>query len=181
MHCRELTGIAAVIILLAGQANAAETYPFRVAFEPTAATDYLAKGELDEGIRVLEQLLASDGTGKPGILATLCGAYVLKRRLEVAVRTCNLAVERQPGETAFNNRGVLRMFRGDFRGAAADFDQARPKNIDVYRRQLESRDVGLVANGNHELLVEMTASEGAGALGTSFAASHGADIEALDD
>ena len=57
-----------------------------------------------------------------------------------------------PGETAFNNRGVLRVHYGDFVGASEDFEKARPENVSNYMRSIRESDPRLIAVSNTQSL-----------------------------
>ena len=167
------------ILLLTGPALADDVYPFRVVFEDTPGTEHLIVGDLDRGIRVLEQVLESGTANEGFVLATLCGAYILAQDLENADTTCAAAVQRFPGESAYNNRGVLRAFSGDIVGATRDFDRARPTDMANYMEALKKRDVGLVSNGNHDLIRQLAANHSSDDVGYSFAAREGAEIETI--
>lgn len=170
-----------VIYVIAGATAAAETYPFRVAFENVPGAAELEAGDIDAGIEKLEREI-EDGDADTGfVLATLCGAYVLDGSLHKAERTCDRAVTQYPGETAFNNRGVLRAFNGDFRGAEADFDQARPERMAEYLEYLKTKDVGLIADNNFDLLEELAAKHSPVDVKSSVASNAGADVETIRD
>ena len=172
---------AAVIFMIANATAGAETYPFRVAFENVPGAAELEAGDIDAGIDKLERQI-DDGDADTGfVLATLCGAYVLDGALRKADRICDRAVTQYPGETAFNNRGVLRAFKGDFRGAQADFDQARPERMAEYLDYLKTKDVGLIADGNFGLLEELAAKHSPVDVKSSVAANAIADIEPIRD
>lgn len=164
-----------------GPSAADEVYPFRVAFEDIPGTEHLVPGNLTQGIQVLEQELESGASNEGYLLATLCGAYILNQNLDKAEKMCADAVNRFPGDAAYNNRAVLRAFRGDIEGARRDFDRARPPNMLEYLEILRKRDIGLVANGNHELLQKLTANHSPDDIRSSFASIQGANIEILDD
>ncbi len=172
--CRVLPVIAFVA---ASVASAGEVYSFRVAFENVRGVEHLVSGNVAEGIRLIESDLQAGDTNEADAMATLCGAYVLNGDVDKAGKTCAAAVERFPGDTAYNNRGVLRAFIGDMEGAREDFDRARPASIDEYMAELATRDVGLVASGNHEMLLDLTVRNSRHVIQSSI--DKGADIETL--
>ena len=144
-------------LMVASAASYADNLPFRVAFENVPGVEEITSGNASDGIRILKQQIENDDAEKGPVLATLCGAYIIELSLVEAAQVCTDAVEKFPGETAFNNRGVLRVFTGDFQGALEDFDRARPAHMDDYLEYLMTRDVGLIANGNHDLLEALQA------------------------
>lgn len=171
--------LVALFLVSAVPAGADETYPFRVAFEEVPGVEQLVAGDLAAGIRLLEEELASGSSSKGRVLATLCGAYILGRQLASAERACAAAIARFPGDTAYNNRGVLRAFRGDLDGAGRDFARASPRDMTQYMEVLRTRDVGLVADSNHELLQKLSA--GHSPRDVRAASIMGAEIEIIDD
>lgn len=166
-------------LITAGSVRADEVYPFLVGFEDVPGTEHLLVGDHAQGVQVLEQELESGASNRGYLLATLCGAYILTQNFDKADTVCAEAVNQFPGETAYNNRGVLRAFRGDISGAARDFDRARPQNMPEYLEILRQEDIGLVANGNHELLQQLAANHPPGDVHTSIALRAGAAIETL--
>lgn len=172
---------ALVILLTHGTAGAAEEYAFRVAFEEVTGVQYLVAGDLAQGIRLLERDLAADKQNHGHVLATLCGAYILRRQLDDAERTCAEAITRFPGETAYNNRGVLRAFQGDLEGARRDFARSSPANMEAYMEILRTRDVGLVASSNQVLLQQLAARHTSDEIRSSYASVAGAEVETIDD
>ena len=173
--------IILLALAVAGNANASDYFPFRVAFEDVPGVAEITSGQVSEGIEILKQELDNDDANKGYVLATLCGAYILESSLEEATRVCTDAVETFPGETAFNNRGVLRAFSGDFEGAKEDFDRARPQHMAEYIEYLKTKDVGLIANGNHDLLEDLAALHSSVDVQSSVAMSAGSELERFDD
>ena len=170
-----------ILFALAGNANASDYFPFRVAFEDVPGVAEITSGQVSEGIEILKQELDNDDANKGYVLATLCGAYILESSLEEATQVCTDAVDTFPGETAFNNRGVLRAFSGDFEGAKEDFDRARPRHMAEYIEYLKTKDVGLIADGNHDLLEDLAARHSSVDVQSSVAMSSGSDVERFDD
>jgi len=159
----------------------ADVFPFRVGFENVPGVEEVTAGNVREGIEILKQELDSGDSDRGYVLATLCGAYIIDSSLAEASQVCAEAVENYPGETAYNNRGVLRAFYGDFDGAREDFDRARPERIDEYLEGLKSRDIGLVAHGNSGLLDDLVAKRSSVDDQSSIAMTEGSQIELLDD
>lgn len=150
----------------------ADDFPFRVAFENVPGIEQIESGNIEAGIDILEQETGQGAAESMGdILATLCGVYVMTLSLDEAASTCDEAVNEWPGETAFNNRGVYRAFTGDFAGARDDFNRARPSRMDEYLEELRTKDVGLIADGNHGLLEELSARHTPDEVNTSVALS----------
>ncbi|NNC78167.1 MAG: hypothetical protein HKN77_09415 [Woeseiaceae bacterium] len=175
---------AAILILVtpfaSGQAFGDDYFPFRVSFENVPGTDELTAGQISQGIARLTDALNTDSANKGFVLATLCGAYILQESLEKAASICDEAVTSHPGETAFNNRGVLRVFTGDFAGAKNDFDRARPEHMAEYLEQLKTQDVGLVADENFRLIESLAAKHSPLDVESSMAAKASAKIEEMD-
>lgn len=168
-------------LMAASPASAADYFPFRVAFENVPGVAEITSGNVSAGIEILQQELDNDDANKGYVLASLCGAYIIDSSLEEALQVCTDAVDKFPGETAFNNRGVLRAFTGDFEGAKEDFDRARPERMDEYIEYLKTKVVGLIADGNHGLLEELAAKHSPIDVQASVAMASGADIERFDD
>ncbi len=148
--------IAAALML--GNPSFAEVFPFRVAFENVPGVEEIDAGNIEAGIKVLEDQLEQIEPASSGdILATLCAAYIVNVSLYKAERVCNKAVEIDPTETAYNNRGVIRAFNGDFSGAREDFERIRPRDIEAYLDELKTKDVGLMSIDNFYLIEELSA------------------------
>lgn len=139
-----------------GQAAVSEEFPFRTAYEDVPGAKEIESGNLSAGIRRLEQaLVGDDAANRAELLSTLCAAYTLDQSFEQAGRICNAAVDAGGSELAYNNRGVYRVMTGDWRGARKDFERARPAQIERYLEELRKRDVGLVADGNVQLMDDL--------------------------
>jgi hypothetical protein len=170
------TSDVSVLVLAALLAGAgvsyAETFPFRVAYDDVPGADEIESGNLVAAIAILEaQSNARDTQDRGGILATLCGAYVLNASLDKASATCDAAVALSPSKLAYNNRGVLRVHSGDLPGAREDFDRARPEHLNQYLEYLRTKDIGLIADGNFDLLEELSAKKSRARVNTAFAVS----------
>ena len=167
--------------LLLGSPSFAEVVNFRVAFDRLPGSEEIEAGNIQAGIKVLEDQLAQIELESSGdILATLCGAYIVSNSLDKAERACNKAVEIDPTETAYNNRGVFRAFTGDYFGAREDFDRVRPRQLEAYLDELRITDVPLVADDNFHLTDELLAKGASSGSKSSFAIST-AEIENIDD
>ena len=130
---------------------------------------------------MLENRLNHIEQGNSGeILATLCAAYIVNVSLDNAERACNKAVETDPTEIAFNNRGVFRAFKGNLSGAREDFDRARPRQLEVYLSELKAKDLGLLAVDNFRLINKLSATHSLAELDVSVALKSAA-IERLSD
>ena len=151
-----------------GQSSFAETFPFRVAFENVNGIEEIEAGNIAAGIEILEdQLLQIDTKSSGNVLATLCAAYVVTGSLNKAAFACDRAVEIDPTETAYNNRGVYRAFTGNLTGAREDFEQARPRQLEAYIDELRTKDVPLMAVGNYRLVDKLLAKRASEELDTS--------------
>lgn len=182
MKFRKIQAYVSIIVFaFSVPSEADELYPFRVAFENVPGVDHLVAGDIARGIQVLELDLLTGTSNEGYVLATLCGAYVLNQELAKAEETCADAVERFPGNTVFNNRGVLRAFRGDLSGARRDFDRARPSSMEAYMKLLGTRDIGLVATGNHELLRDISARHSTKDIQSSYTSIEHAPDEVLEE
>ena len=177
---RAPTLIVAAAMLL-GNPSFADTSSFRVAFERVPGSEEIEAGNMQAGIKVLEDQLAQIELESSGdILATLCGAYIVDRSLDKAGRVCDKAIEIDPTKTAYNNRGVLRALTGNMSGAREDFERVRPPQLDAYLEELRTTDVPLVADDNFYLADKLLSKRSSAELGHSFAPSAAA-IEDLND
>lgn len=166
-------------VLLFGNPSFAETRTFRVAFEWVPGTEQIEAGNLQAGIKALEDQLAQIELESSGdILTTLCAAYIVNRSLDKAERVCDKAVEINPTESAYNNRGVFRAHTGDLSGARKDFERIRPHQVEVYLEELWVKDVPLIASSNYDL-VDKLLSKRASAEVDRTVASSAARIENL--
>ena len=167
--------------LLLGNPSFADTSSFRVGFERVPGTEEIEAGNLQAGIKVLEDELAQIELESSGaILATLCAAYIVNRSLDKAERVCDKAVEIDPTKTAYNNRGVLRALTGNLFGAREDFERVRPPQLEAYLDELRTTDVPLVADDNFYLVDKLLSKRSSAELGRSYAPS-AATIENLSD
>ena len=168
-------------VLLFVNPSFAETRTFRVAFEWIPGTEQIEAGNLQAGIRALEDQLAQIELESSGdILTTLCAAYLVNGSLDKAVRVCDKAVEINPTESAYNNRGVFRAHTSDLSGAREDFERIRPRQLDAYLEELWVKDVPLLAASNFDLVDELLSKRTSAEAGRSFASS-AAEIEELID
>lgn len=164
------TSVLTVAILTLGNATFAESFPFKVAFENLHGVDKIEEGDLDAGIEILEQQLEKATADSRGdILATLCGAYVMGHYLDMAVSSCDDAVQTSATDTAYNNRGVYRILTGNFDGANADLNRARPHQMKEYLEYLQTKHAALIADTNYELLAVMAAEYAPADVNTSVA------------
>lgn len=176
-----LTSILFAAFIAASPAGYADYFPFRVAFENVAGVTELTSGNVSKGIEILKRELDDDKANRGYILSSLCGAYVIDSSFEEASQVCSEAVETFPGEGAYNNRGVLRVLTGDFKGAKEDFDRARPERMSEYLDYLKTRNAVLIADANFGLLERLAAKHSPLDVESPVAATAGADIEHLAD
>ena len=177
-------GVAPVLFILAASfiwnQSRAEDYPLRVVYADVPGTELIEAGQIEAGIELLKaQLESVDEADSGDLWATLCAVYVIRREYGDAKGPCNKAVEIEPTNAALNNRGVYRAFTGDFAGAQADFNRARPEQLEAYIEQLTMRDSRVVAAGNHELIQQFLSKRNEKKADTSVAKSP-ATIEDLD-
>lgn len=144
--------------MMFSQTASAEFFPFHVAFENVPGVDEIEAGDFPAGIKVLEDRLNEIDLENSGdTWATLCAAYIMNASLYKAEFACDKAVQVDPSETAFNNRGVYRAFTGNLSGAREDFQRARPQQLESYLEELRTKDVGLMATDNFDLINELSA------------------------
>ncbi len=137
--------------LMTSNLSWADEFSYRTAFENVPGVEELEAGNIQAGIEILEdQLYQAEMEFRGDLLATLCAAYVIDMSLANAAYACNEAVETYGTEMAYNNRGVYRVFIGDWIGAREDFDRARPEHLDAYLEELKTTDVRLMAIDNFE-------------------------------
>lgn len=146
--------LAAFVLLALPATGFANEYSFKVSYEDIPGVEELEAGDINHGIRILEAQADDRSSPNYGFaLATLCGAYVIAADLAEAEQVCDKAVAEGPADTAFNNRGVLRIHMGDLPGAREDFDRARPPAVEEYIETLYEVDPKLIASDNFETLV----------------------------
>lgn len=177
------TSLLLIALCLVPTASAdAGQWSFRVSYEDLPGVTELEAGDLASGIRILEDQAADTDAPNLGmVLATLCGAYVMAGRLDHAEPVCERAVGIGPADTAFNNRGVLQVHRGNLAAARADFDRARPEFIDDYLESLRTADPKLIADSNYGTLERYRASAGVTKTKELARGLRGAAIESLLD
>lgn len=147
--------------LLVGNQSLADGSYFRVVYAEVAGVEELEAGNVEVGIKMLEEQLDQAEQGNSSdIWATLCAARIVTLSLDQAERACNKAVETGPTYAALNNRGVFRAYRGDFPGAREDFDRARPLQLEAYLEELTTKDVRVVADNNFHLINRVLARRG---------------------
>jgi len=145
--------LAVLFLLAIPGISHAEPLEFRVAMENLPGVDEVQAGQIDLGISILEEQQAVPGSVTwQRTIATLCGVYVLASEYKKAIDTCETAVADAPGETAFNNRGVLRVHSGDLDGALEDFEKARPDDVSKYLQLIRESDPKLIAASNTRAL-----------------------------
>lgn len=178
------TTVRALIIaaaLMLGNTSFADVFPFRVAFANVPGVEEIEAGNMQAGIQVLEDRLTQiEPESRGDILATLCAAHIVNMSLDDANRACNEAVDVDPSDTAYNNRGVYRAFTGDLSGAREDFERVRPRELEAYLEELRTKDVGLISIDNFYLIEELSAKHTTAEINASVAVNTTA-LESLDD
>ncbi len=171
--------IAAALML--GNPSVADVYPFRVVFEDVPGVEEIRAGNIQAGIDMLvEQLKHVEPNSSGDIWVTLCAAYIINSSLDQAEPACTKAVDIAPIHAAYNNRGVLRIYKGDLSGARKDFERVRPLNMEAYMDELKKTDARLVAVGNVDLINQLLAKYTATEINASAVMSTAA-IEDLND
>ncbi len=160
----KIFGVA--VLLTLSHISYAEHVPFRIAFEDVPGSEQLVAGDVQEGIRILEAELEKDDSDRGYILSTLCGAYLMDKALNKARPVCDQAANKYPGESSFNNRGVYRAVTGNLAGAIDDFKRAQPLEPDQYLEFLRTKDIGLIAMQNTDLLSDYQSRHTGDALRT---------------
>lgn len=168
--------LIAAALLIGNQGFADESY-FRVVYADVPGVEELEAGNVEVGIKILnEQLGKAEQGSDSDIWATLCAAHIITLSLDRAKRPCNKAVETGPSYAALNNRGVFRAYRGDFPGAREDFNRARPLQLEAYLEEMATKDVRVVADNNYHLINRVLARSDPGETSTTIARST-AEIE----
>ena len=164
-----------------GNQSFADEFHFRVVFENVPGAEEIEAGNIQAGIKMLEDQLTQVEQGNSGdIWATLCAAYIVNVSLDQAERACSKAVEIDPTYPAFNNRGVFRVFKGDLSGAREDFERVRPRQLEAYLEELKTKDVRLMAVDNFRLINELSAKHSPAEINASVVMGTAA-IEDLND
>ena len=159
----------------------AEGFPFRVVYANVPGTEQIEAGNVELGIRLLEDQLEDDRKQpRSDVYATLCATYIVSNSLVEAQHACTRAVELGSTYPALNNRGVYRAFTGDLAGARDDFERARPRQLDAYIEELTSKDVRVIAAGNYQLINKLLAKYNPGEARPA-GASESATIEDISD
>ncbi len=167
--------------LMLSNPSFADVFPFRVVFEDVPGVEKIQAGNVQAGIDMLvEQLKRVEPDSSGDIWVTLCAAYIINSSLDQAERACTKAVDIAPIHAAYNNRGVLRIYKGDLSGARKDFERVRPLNMEAYMEELKKTDARLVAVGNFDLIKQMLAKHTAAEV-TASLALHTVVVEDLND
>ena len=104
----------------------------------------------------------------------------MKSKHVAACKTCQVAVETEQSNAAYNNSGVLRAYLGDAAGAMEDFARAtvRPENLQRRIEGFMRCDARMIASSNFAVATEFSARRG-NPRQTSASRVRGANIEAL--
>jgi len=176
--------------LMIGNQSFADEPLFRVVVENVPGADEIEAGNIQAGIKMLEDQLNqveqanSDDIWSTlysgDIWSTLCAAYIADGSLNQAERACTKAVEIDPTYQALNNRGVFRVSKGDLFRAREDFERVRAPHVESYLDKLKTSDVRLVAADNFDLVNRMLAKHTPAEVKASDVKSTAA-IEDLND
>ena len=154
--------IGTVLGLIFMTAAGAQQPPARVAYPDIPGAVELERGEIAEGIAILKKhLVNTHRSNRGGVLAALCGAYILDEQFQKAQRVCDEAVK-APGMRAFshNNRGVLRLIQRDYFGADRDFQRARAGRAGIARSAVEMSERralrGIIASNSAQNRVRLS-------------------------
>ena len=147
-------------ILMIGNQSFADESRFRVLAEDVPGAEEIKAGNIQAGIKMLEDQLNQVGQVNSGdIWSTLCAAYISTVSLKQAERACNNAVEIDPTYHALNNRGVFHLSTGNLFKAREDFNRVRPLNVESYLDDLKRTNARLVAASNFDLVNKMLAKQ----------------------
>ncbi len=125
-HC----GLAFAVLLVAASAMGQATGPLELVTQSNDiyGVRMVETGRYEEGIKRLNIILKTvkSGSRRTPVLINLCAAHTMLRQFEKAEAYCDEAVSMGWSKgPSLNNRGVMKMARGDYAEAAADFEQAR--------------------------------------------------------
>ena len=167
--------------LMIGNQSFANESRFRVLAEDVPGAEEIKAGNIQAGIKMLEDQLNQVGQENSGdIWSTLCAAYISSVSLKQAERACNKAVEIEPTYHALNNRGVFHLSTGNLYKAREDFNRVRPLNVEAYLDVLKRTNARLVAASNFDLVNKMLAKQAPAEVKASGILSAAA-IEDLND
>ena len=167
--------------LMIGNQSFADESRYRVLLEDVPGADEIEAGNIEAGIKILENQLIQVEQGNSGdIWSTICAAYIANLSLNKAERACTKAVDIDPTYHALNNRGVFRVYTGDLSGAREDFERVRPLDVEAYLENLETTNIRLVAANNFDLVSQRLAKHTAAEVNASNVIST-AVIEDLND
>ena len=113
----------------------AEEPKLQVTMPDIPGADVVEQGQFESGIARLKQRLGAESRAEAGARQiALCGAYVLSGNLNQAIGHCERAAA-QPylAPLAYNNRGVLRVWQGDYEGAREDFERSQSGGYQSYQ------------------------------------------------
>jgi len=177
--------IAPVLIIVAaalllGNQSFAESFRLRVAFANVPGVEEIEAGNVQAGIKLLEDQLAQiELEDKGDLLMTLCAAYVIHGALAKAKPACDQAVEINPTKAAYNNRGVFRVHAGHLNGAREDFERVRPRQPEAYKEELIRMDA-LTAADNFDAVEQLLSKRNAEKTNASVRLAS-ATVEDLSD
>ena len=174
--------ILSAILLMAVTSNA-QSNEFKVVYANVPGIEEIRVGNYHAAIDILESRAADADTHYvTDELATLCGLYIVARRLSAASVACHKAVEADGSDAAYNNRGVFRAHLGNAAGALEDFQRARvlPGNLQNYIEQRMQRDARFIASNNYAVAATQTDDRKRARIGQSLASRvKGASVEEI--
>ncbi len=169
------------VVSVVGNPSFADESRYRVLLENVPGADEVEAGNIQAGIKILEDQLNQVEQGSNGdIWSTLCAAYIANLSLKKAEHACTKAVDIDPTYHALNNRGVFRVYTGDLSGAREDFERVRPLDVEAYLDNLKTTNIRLVAANNFDLVSQRLAKHTAAEVNASNVIST-AVIEDLND
>lgn len=134
------------VVLLIGSPSFADESRYRVLLARVPGADQIEAGNILAGIKILEGQLNQAEQGNSGdIWSTLCAAHIINFSLNQAELACTKAVQIDPSYYALNNRGVLRVYKGDLVGAREDFAPVRSLNVEAYLNRTKTTNDRLIA------------------------------------
>jgi len=139
---KSLPAACAMLIAFSATASASDTHVYKlVAHDDEVFGKYaLLDGNVDVAIGRFERRLdgATANSRRAPLLINLCAAYTLKRDFAKAEERCNAAIENGWSvRKAHNNRGIMRVARGDYLAAVEDFEVAAGRlESGIYGRHL---------------------------------------------
>lgn len=125
---RSLLVLSTVLILRVGTVDAASPFELVAHSADHYGANDVFIGDIEIGIRRLNHTSGSyrqAHTARAPILIYLCVGYTMLKDVRAAWQACDAAVENGvDAGSAYNNRGVLNIVKGDYDAATSDFEAA---------------------------------------------------------